>query len=82
MSDRKPVPSALKATPRSVMKPPPGGAVPHPRRPRLVPDIGGNELMDLFAFFPDLPRPARPLPRFPKRRLADRRLRRYERPVR
>ncbi len=74
---RRPVPSAMKAMPHSTMKAPPAGAVPHPRRPRVVPDVGGNELMDLFAFFPDLPRPVRPQPRFPKRRFSDRRSRRY-----
>lgn len=44
------------------------GKVPNPRRPRLVRDIGGNELRDLFAFFPDLPRPVRPTARLPVRR--------------
>ena len=36
------------------------GKVPNPRRPRVVLDIGGNELLDLFAFFPDLPWAPRP----------------------
>jgi hypothetical protein len=40
---------------------------PNPRKPRLVPDIHGNELRDLFAFFPDLPRPRRPRGRAPRR---------------
>jgi hypothetical protein len=44
------------------------GKVPNPRRPKLVRDVGGNELWDLFAFFPDLPRPARPAARLPARR--------------
>jgi hypothetical protein len=42
--------------------PPPergAGPTPHPRKPPLVRDIHGNELMDLFDFFPDLPRPRR-----------------------
>jgi hypothetical protein len=45
-----------------VAAPPPQrgiGAPPNPRRPRVVRDVHGNELMDLFEFFPDLPRPAR-----------------------
>ena len=46
-----------KAPPVYVPKDPPEGAVPHPRRPRLVRDTG-SPLLDLFAFFPDLPRPA------------------------
>jgi hypothetical protein len=41
---------------------------PNPRKPRLVPDIHGNELRDLFDFFPDLPRPRRPSGRVPLRR--------------
>jgi hypothetical protein len=39
------------------------GQRPNPRKPRLVPDINGNELKDLFQMFPDLPRPWRPAPR-------------------
>ena len=39
------------------------GAVPNPRRPRLVSAVDGGVLKDLFAIFPDLPRPARPAPR-------------------
>jgi len=77
MTSRKPAPgvfkppprSRMKPPPRSTMKPPPNGLVPNPRRPRLVPDIHGNELMDLFVFFPDLPRPARPRARVPLRRI-------------
>ena len=66
----KPPPrSVMKAPPHSTMKPPPHGLVPHPRRPRLVPDIHGNELMDLFVFFPDLPRAPRPRARVPVRRI-------------
>src|SRR5687768_2143421 len=38
---------------RPVAKPP------NPRRPKLVHDADGGELMDLFAVFPDLPRPPR-----------------------
>ncbi len=69
MTSRKQVPGALKAPPHSTMKAPPAGAVPHPRRPALVRDVHGNELMDLFLFFPDLPRPARQRARLPARRL-------------
>ena len=81
MRERKRVPGALGAAPRSTMKPPPhspmkappAGEVPHPRRPRVVRDIHGNELMDLFEFFPDLPRPPRPRTRLPPRRFPRRR---------
>ena len=45
---------------------------PNPRKPHLVPDVHGNELMDLFDVFPDLPRPrrkpARLVARRPRRR--------------
>jgi hypothetical protein len=41
---------------------------PNPRKPQLVPDVHGNELKDLFRFFPDLPRPARKRARVPLRR--------------
>jgi hypothetical protein len=36
------------------------GAPPNPRRPRLVRDVGGGALLDLFRIFPDLPWPRRP----------------------
>jgi hypothetical protein len=36
------------------------GAPPNPRRPKLVRDVDGGALLDLFRFFPDLPRPRRP----------------------
>ena len=39
------------------------GKVPNPRRPQVVRDIGGNELGDLFLFFPDLPWAPRPAKR-------------------
>jgi hypothetical protein len=39
------------------------GPVPNPRRPRLVRDVHGGVLQDLFVIFPDLPRPPRPSPR-------------------
>jgi len=42
-----------------VAAPPPERGVapsPNPRKPRLVRDVHGNELKDLFEFFPDLPR--------------------------
>jgi len=46
------------------VKPPP-----NPRKPRLVPDVHGNELRDLFEFFPDLPWPRhRRAARVPARR--------------
>lgn len=73
MTERKRVPAALKAPPHSAMKAPPAGAVPHPRRPPVVRDVHGNELMDLFTFFPDLPRPVRPRLRLPPRRVLRRR---------
>ena len=65
----KPVPAAIKGPPHGTVKAPPAGDVPHPRRPRIVRDVHGNELMDLFEFFPDLPRVPRPRARLPIRRL-------------
>jgi hypothetical protein len=44
------------------------GAPPNPQKPKLVRDVHGNELKDLFEFFPDLPRPPHPAPRVPMRR--------------
>jgi len=44
------------------------GPPPNPRKPQLVRDVHGNELKDLFEFFPDLPRPARRAARIPARR--------------
>jgi hypothetical protein len=41
---------------------------PNPRKPQLVHDVHGNELKDLFEFFPDLPRPPRRRARIPARR--------------
>jgi hypothetical protein len=69
-------PTVSKPAPRSVMKPPPvstrkappSGELPHPRRPRVVRDVGGGGLMDLFAMFPDLPKLVRPAPRKSVRR--------------
>ena len=52
-----------EAPPERVRHEPPSrgvGAVPNPRRPRLVRDVRGAGLNDLFALFPDLPRPPRP----------------------
>ena len=43
------------------------GRVPNPLRPRLVRDVGGGWLKDLFALFPDLPSPPRPAARLPPR---------------
>jgi hypothetical protein len=40
---------------------------PNPRRPKLVRDVHGGALLDLFEFFPDLPRPPRPTARVPLR---------------
>jgi hypothetical protein len=47
-------------------------APPHPRKPRVVRDVHGNELKDLFDFFPDLPGPPRPRSRVVPRRLKPR----------
>ena len=41
----------------------PIGKTPNPRKPKLVRDVGGGVLKDLFKLFPDLPRPARPAAR-------------------
>jgi hypothetical protein len=41
---------------------------PNPRKPQIVPDVHGNELKDMFEFFPDLPRPVRRPARLPVRR--------------
>jgi hypothetical protein len=51
------------------------GRLPNPRKPGLVRDVHGNELMDLFRTFPDLPRPARRPARTPKRRIRFRKVR-------
>ena len=40
------------------------GAPPNPRKPKLVRDINGGALLDLFAIFPDLPWPRRPVRNF------------------
>jgi hypothetical protein len=48
------------------------GALPNPRKPRLVRHVDGGGLKDLFAFFPDLPRPRRPAPRLRGKRKASR----------
>ena len=44
------------------------GRVPNPRRLKLVKAVAGGDLLDLFAMFPDLPRPPRPRARTPLRR--------------
>jgi hypothetical protein len=44
------------------------GAVPNPVRPKLVRDVHGGALQDLFEIFPDLPRPTRPKGRAPVQR--------------
>jgi hypothetical protein len=43
------------------------GRTPNPRKPKLVRDVHGNELKDMFALFPDLPRPPRRVARVPPR---------------
>jgi len=43
--------------------------VPNPKRPAFVRSRDGGDLLDLFAFFPDLPRPPRPAPRAFKRQI-------------
>jgi hypothetical protein len=48
------------------------GAPPNPQKPKLVRDVHGNELLDLFDVFPDLPRPAHPAARVPVRHLRPR----------
>jgi hypothetical protein len=63
-------PIAQPPAPRHVAGAPPQrsvGRVPNPRRPRLVRDVDGGALKDLFAMFPDLPRPPRPAARVPNR---------------
>jgi hypothetical protein len=65
-------PLAQPRLPEPVAAPPPErgiAAPPNPRRPQLVRDVHGNELMDLFDFFPDLPRPPRRRARLSARRL-------------
>jgi hypothetical protein len=42
-------------------------APPNPRKPKLVRDVHGGALKDLFELFPDLPRPAHPPARVPLR---------------
>jgi hypothetical protein len=49
------------------------GKPPNPRKPKLVRDVNGGSLLDLFAIFPDLPRPWRPAPRLRGGRKARRR---------
>ena len=44
------------------------GKPPNPRTPRLVRDVDGGRLNDLFAFFPDLPWPRRPAANFSGKR--------------
>lgn len=46
----------------------PVGKVPNPRKPKLVRDVGGGYMQDLFATFPDLPRPVYKPKRVPIRR--------------
>jgi hypothetical protein len=60
----------MRPAPVAVIKAPPRGELPHPRRPRLVRDVHGNGLCDLFLIFPDLPRPLRAAPRIRRRKRA------------
>jgi hypothetical protein len=72
---RRGVPVAhAPSSPRSARVPAqrPVGKVPNPRKPKLVQDVDGGVLKDMFEIFPDLPRPPRPalrrrLPGPPKR---------------
>jgi hypothetical protein len=75
-SSRPPRQRAMKPPPVSTPKPPPRGTPPNPRRPRLVRDVNGGFLGNLFTVFPDLPWPPRPRGRVPTWTLA-RRLRRF-----
>jgi len=61
MAQARPPEASLPPVERGI-KPPP-----NPRKPRLVRDVHGNELRDLFEMFPDLPRPARRAARVPPR---------------
>ena len=64
-------PLAQPRPPEPVAVPPPErgiAAPPNPRKPQVVRDVHGNELMDLFDFFPDLPRPPRRRARISNRR--------------
>jgi hypothetical protein len=66
-------PLAQPRLPEPVAAAPPERGIaarPNPRRPRVVRDVHGNELMDLFEFFPDLPRPPRRRARLSVRRVA------------
>jgi hypothetical protein len=47
----------------------PAGKPPNPKKPLLVRDVHGGELKDLMQIFPDLPRPPRPAPRGPAKRV-------------
>ena len=51
-----------------VPAPHPIGPPPNPRKPKLVRDVRGGVLRDLFELFPDLPRPPRARARVPPRR--------------
>src|SRR5687767_9756168 len=62
-----------KPAPTRVPKVRPIGAVPNPKKPKLVRDVDGGDLKDMFAVFPDLPRPHRPTPRGPQRTASRRR---------
>ena len=54
----------------------PVAKVPNPKLPKLVRDVHGGDLMDMFEIFPDLPRPPRADARVQVRRTRTRALRR------
>ena len=61
-------PIMLASVPHAGKPPKPRGigAPPNPRRPKLVRDVNGGTLLDLFAVFPELPWP-QDLPRHTRR---------------
>jgi len=72
----RPAPRLPKGTPPKGSPPPrPVAERPHPRTPAFVRDSSRGTFEDLFALFPDLPRPPRPAPRVRLARPRVRRLR-------
>jgi hypothetical protein len=59
---KRPAPKGDPPPPRTVAVPKSRGvaAPPNPRKPAIVRHVIGGALKDLFAMFPDLPRPSRP----------------------
>ena len=49
--------------PTRLPAPRPVSQVPNPSKPKLVRDVHGGTLLDMFAIFPDLPWPRYPRPR-------------------